>query len=204
LSLPHEMLPDTLLTFGFGSKTDVKFPGERTGYVPTPRKWGEFPLATLSFGYGMNATALQLARAYGAIANDGILLKPSLIKLNSEEEVVGYHVISSKIANDTLMMLNNVVEGEGGTGRRAKLENYHVGGKTGTVRKAVAGGYATDSYMGVFVGIAPISDPKLVVVAVIDDPKGENYGGGSVAAPVVAEVLNNSLMALNVAPDKQE
>ena len=202
LSLPPEMLPDMLLTFGFGSKTGVNFPGERTGYVPTPVKWGEFPLATLSFGYGMNVTALQLARAYAAIANNGVLLKPSLLKINSNKPPNGFQIIPPKIAQDTLEMLNNVVEGKGGTGRRAKLENYHVAGKTGTVRKAIAGGYATDAYMGVFVGIAPASNPEIVAVAVIDDPKGDNYGGGSVAAPVVAKVLDKTLNILNIPPDK--
>ncbi|MFT6834506.1 MAG: cell division protein FtsI (penicillin-binding protein 3), partial [Francisellaceae bacterium] len=168
LSLPHELLPDTLLSFGFGSKTGVNFPGERTGYVPTPAKWGEFPLATLSFGYGMNVTALQLANAYATIANDGVLLKPSLLKLNSSKKVTGFRIIDSEIAAATLDMLNNVVEGKGGTGRNANLKNYHVGGKTGTVRKAIAGGYATDSYVGVFVGVAPVTNPKLAVVAIID------------------------------------
>ncbi|MDC0535211.1 penicillin-binding protein 2 [Francisellaceae bacterium] len=202
LSLPHEKLSDTLLSAGFGHKTDIEFPGEQAGYVPTPAKWGEFPLATLSFGYGMNSTALQLAQAYTTIADQGNMIKPSLIRLSSKNESTKVSVTSSKVANDVLKMLNSVVEGNGATGRRANLENYHIAGKTGTVRRPIPGGYATDSYTGIFAGIAPVSHPKLVIVTTIDDAKSDNYGGGSAAAPMAAKILEKSLEVLGIPPDK--
>ncbi|MDC0535923.1 penicillin-binding protein 2, partial [Francisellaceae bacterium] len=134
LSLPHELLSDTLLTAGFGHKTNVDFPGERDGYVPTPRTWGEFPLATLSFGYGMNTTALQLAQAYTTIADHGEMIKPTLLHLSKNDSPKKVKVVDAKVADEVLGLLNGVVEGPGATGRRANIENYHVAGKTGTVR----------------------------------------------------------------------
>ena len=99
-------------------------------------------------------------------------------------------------------MLENVVEGEGGTGAKAKIWGYHMAGKTGTTRKAIKGGYATDDYMAVFSGLAPATNPELVVVVVVDGPKGESYGGGSVSAPIVAKIMAQSLKVLGVRPDK--
>ncbi len=202
LSLPHEQLSDTLLSVGFGHKTNVDFPGERDGYVPVPKVWGEFPLATLSFGYGMNATALQLAQAYTTIANHGEMIKPSILQLFSKNEAIKANVTSCKVADETLAMLNSVIEGNGATGRRANLLNYHVAGKTGTVRRPIAGGYATNSYTGIFAGIAPVSNPKLVIVTTIDDAQSDNYGGGTAAAPLAAKILEKSLEVLGISPDK--
>ncbi|MDA7742410.1 penicillin-binding protein 2 [Francisellaceae bacterium] len=202
LSLPHEMLPNTMREFGFGQTSGVEFPGERSGYVPMPRKWGEFPLATLSFGYGMNLTALQLARGYAALGNHGKLVKPTFIRKNKGEKIEALQVIDHEVADQVLAMLENVVEGKGGTGAKAKIWGYHMAGKTGTTRKAIKGGYATDDYMAVFSGLAPATNPKLVVVVVVDGPKGESYGGGSVSAPIVAKIMAQSLKVLGVRPDK--
>ena len=202
LSLPSNKLPDMMRSFGFGSRTGLDFPGEQSGYVPMPRAWGDFPLATLSFGYGMNVTTLQLARAYAAIGNEGRLVQPSLIKINNASQVSSHRVIDQPVADKTLDMLNSVVEAKGGTGTKAQVEGYHVAGKTGTVRKAVAGGYATNAYMALFAGIAPASNPRLAIAVVIDDPKGDEYGGGSVAAPVFSQVMSRSLRLLNVPFDK--
>ncbi|WHN65561.1 penicillin-binding protein 2 [Cysteiniphilum sp. QT6929] len=202
LSIDANALGDTLRKFGFGQVTKIGFPGERSGYVPSPRKWGEFPLATLSFGYGMNATALQIATAYSAIANGGKLIPPTLLKRNKKEDVEAFQIINSEIAEKVVDMLTSVVEGLGGTASKARVPRYHVAGKTGTVRKAIAGGYASDSYMATFVGIAPSSNPRIVTVVVIDDPKGEAYGGGSAAAPIFAQITEHILRVMGVPADK--
>ncbi len=203
LSLNANALAETLREFGFGKVTGIEFPGERTGYVPSPHKWGDFPLATLSFGYSMNGTALQIAKAYATIANDGKMVPPTLLKRSQNEPAPSYPIISKAIANKMVDMLSSVVEGRGGTASKAKVPSYHIAGKTGTVRKAIAGGYATDSYMATFVGIAPASHPEIVVVVVIDDPKGEAYGGGSAAAPVFAEMMSHVLPVMGIIPDKK-
>ncbi|WP_224728197.1 peptidoglycan D,D-transpeptidase FtsI family protein [Cysteiniphilum sp. JM-1] len=202
LSIDANALGDTLRKFGFGQVTKIGFPGERSGYVPSPRKWGEFPLATLSFGYGMNATALQIATAYSAIANGGKLIPPTLLKRNKKEDIEAFQIINSDIAEKVVDMLTSVVEGLGGTASKARVPRYHVAGKTGTVRKAIAGGYASDSYMATFVGIAPSSNPRIVTVVVIDDPKGEAYGGGSAAAPIFAQITEHILRVMGVPADK--
>ncbi|WP_235842421.1 peptidoglycan D,D-transpeptidase FtsI family protein [Cysteiniphilum halobium] len=202
LSIDANALADTLRKFGFGQVTKIGFPGERSGYVPSPRKWGEFPLATLSFGYGMNATALQIATAYSAIANGGKLIPPTLLKRNKQEDIEAYQIINREIAEKVVDMLTSVVEGLGGTASKARVPRYHVAGKTGTVRKAIAGGYASDSYMATFVGIAPSSNPEIVTVVVIDDPKGEAYGGGSAAAPIFAQITEHILRVMGVPADK--
>ena len=202
LSIDANALGDTLRKFRFGQVTKIGFPGERSGYVPSPRKWGDFPLATLSFGYGMNATALQIATAYSAIANGGKLIPPTLLKRNKKEDVEAFQIINSDIAEKVVDMLTSVVEGLGGTASKARVPRYHVAGKTGTVRKAIAGGYASDSYMATFVGIAPSSNPRIVTVVVIDDPKGEAYGGGSAAAPIFAQITEHVLRVMGVPADK--
>ena len=203
LSIDANALADTLRKFGFGQVTKIDFPGDRSGYVPSPRKWGDFPLATLSFGYGMNATALQIAQAYSAIANGGKLVPPTLLKRNKNEEIPGFQVINAQVAEKVIDMLTSVVEGLGGTASKARIPQYHVAGKTGTVRKAIAGGYASNSYMASFVGIAPSSNPRIVTVVVIDDPKGEAYGGGSAAAPIFAEITEHILRVMGVPSDKK-
>ncbi len=202
LSIDANALGDTLRKFGFGQVTKIGFPGERSGYVPSPHKWGDFPLATLSFGYGMNATALQIATAYSAIANGGKLIPPTLLKRNKKEDIEAFQIINSDIAAKVVDMLTSVVEGLGGTASKARVPRYHVAGKTGTVRKAIAGGYASDSYMATFVGIAPSSNPRIVTVVVIDDPKGEAYGGGSAAAPIFAQITEHVLRVMGVPADK--
>lgn len=202
LSIDANSLGDTLRKFGFGQVTKIGFPGERSGYVPSPRKWGDFPLATLSFGYGMNATALQIATAYSAIANGGKLIPPTLLKRNKKEGIEAYQIINREVAEKMVDMLTSVVEGLGGTASKARVPRYHVAGKTGTVRKAIAGGYASNSYMATFVGIAPSSNPELVTVVVIDDPKGEAYGGGSAAAPIFAQITEHILRVMGIPADK--
>ncbi|AVC44635.1 cell division protein [Francisella tularensis subsp. novicida] len=195
------ILESSLRNFGFGSKTGIKLPGERDGYVPTKDKWGDFQLATLSFGYGMNATDLQLIAGVSAIANNGQYIKPTILKRRPGEEIETRPIISEKNSKEMISMMQSVVEDLGGTGSKAQIPLYHVAGKTGTARMLSGGNYGA-KYLASFVGIVPATDPKLAIVVTIKDPKGDQYGGGSVAAPVFADVALNSLQILGVKPDK--
>ncbi|MGB1296875.1 MAG: penicillin-binding transpeptidase domain-containing protein, partial [Psychrobium sp.] len=151
-----------------------------------------------SFGYGLAVTPLQLARAYSVIANEGKLNPISILKL--EQPPHGEQVIEPRIANAMLQMMEGVTK-DGGTAVKARIGGYRVAGKTGTARKATAGGYGED-YIVSFAGIAPIDNPRLVTVVIINEPKGDKYYGGDVAAPVFAKVTTGALQLLNVAPSK--
>ncbi|MGO1431335.1 MAG: penicillin-binding transpeptidase domain-containing protein, partial [Halomonas sp.] len=154
--------------------------------------------AALSYGYGLPVTAVQLASAYTALANDGMRLPPSLLRLSEPPQ--GIPAMSSTVANDLLGVLETSVAAYTG-GRRARVEGYRVGGKTGTVRKTNQQGYSKDAYRSVFTGIAPISDPRIVTVVMIDHPKAGEFYGGAVAAPVFSSVTGNALRLLDVPPD---
>lgn len=190
LSLEPDTLPLTLRALGIGKKTAVHFPGESAGSLPQPRTWKPFALATLSFGYGVAANTLQVAQAYSVIANAGQKNPVSLIKQN--QLPVAETVLEPEVAGQVLEMLKAVVA-KGGTGVRAQVKGIEVAGKTGTSRKAVAGGYSDDQYTAIFAGIAPADNPKYVMVVMIDDPRGEAYYGGTVAAPVFSKVMTRLL-----------
>ncbi|MGB2008930.1 MAG: penicillin-binding transpeptidase domain-containing protein, partial [Cycloclasticus pugetii] len=174
------------------------FPGEARGKLVGYEQWRPIETATLSFGYGLSTSALQLARAYSVIANEGVLEPISLVVDEAAAESV--RVMSPTVANSVRNMMRGVVT-KAGTAPRAKVYGYSVAGKTGTVKKAIAGGYAEDKYLGVFAGMAPASDPKLVMVVVIDEPKAGDYYGGLVAAPVFSRVMSGALRLMNIAPD---
>ncbi|AXA34026.1 peptidoglycan D,D-transpeptidase FtsI family protein [Francisella adeliensis] len=195
------ILESSLRKFGFGDKTGIQLPGEREGFVPVKDKWGDFQLATLSFGYGMNATDMQLVAGASAIANDGNYIKPTILKRRVGEEVDSRPIVTKKVSKEMLSMMQSVVEGSGGTGSKGIIPLYHVAGKTGTARKLSGGTYGAN-YLASFIGISPASDPEIAVAVTIDNPKGDSYGGGSVAAPVFAKVALNSLQILGVKPDK--
>lgn len=197
LSLPPRKLLDLLQRVGFGQSTQSNFPGEAVGVLPIRLEGRPFVLATLSFGYGISVTPLQLAQAYAVLASSGILRPISFVKVDAAE-VAGKQVISEKIAAQVLAMLQMVVES--GTGKRAQVAGYQIGGKTGTAHVAIPHGYAADKYWSLFAGIAPLTDPQLVAVVVIKNAHGQ-YRGGLVAAPVFSNVINRSLRALNVLPD---
>ncbi len=195
--------------FGFGSKSGIDAPGEQGGILANAKNWSTVQLGTIGFGQGISATALQIAMAYGGIANGGFLMKPLLLKeiLDSEGDVlktfspqISHKVLEAKVAHHTIEMLKTVVE-KGGTGTRAALEAYSVAGKTGTAQKVVAGqkGYAKNKYVASFVGLAPAEDPKLVVIVTIDEPKGTYYGG-VVSGPVFKEIMEHSLAYLKIPP----
>ncbi len=198
LSMPPGRLWRLLAGLGFGKSTDTHFPGEVRGMLPSYHDWGEIHQATLSFGYGLSVTPLQLARAYTAIATGGWLRSPTLVR--TPDRPPPRRVISERTALAVRNMLEAVVASDG-TAPKAHVPGYRVAGKTGTVRKPIAGGYANDRYVGAFVGIIPASAPRLVAVVTIDEPRGKEYYGGDVAAPVFTEVMSSTLPLLGIAPD---
>ena len=186
--------------FGMGRLTDSGFPGESAGVLNDPQHWRAVGQATISYGYGLAVTTLQLARAYAAIAAGGVLRPVSLLAV--KEPPPGERILSAASTSALLGMLEAVVASEEGTGNRASVRNYRVAGKTGTAWKAAVGGYSKDRrYTAVFAGLAPASAPRLVVVVVIDEPQGQVYYGGDVAAPVFANIVAGSLRVLAVPPD---
>ena len=184
--------------FGFGVATGSGFPGEADGQIGDYWRWNRVQQASRSYGYGMSVTALQLARAYSVLANDGLLKPVSFLKVDGEPE--GLQVLSAKSAKAVRGMLESVVSAEG-TGTQAAIDGYRVGGKTGTVHRSSSAGYAEDRYSAVFAGLAPLSNPRLAMVVVVHDPMLGEYHGGSVAAPVFGKVMSGALRLLNVAPD---
>lgn len=197
LSLPAQALWTEFRKFGFGQLTGSGFPGEAMGRLRYYANWHEVDQASLSFGYGVSVTALQLAQAYATLADGGVMHTPRFLKATTPP--AGTRVIPASVAGQVRAMMERVVTREG-TGFRARVPGYLIAGKTGTVHRAIAGGYATDHYNAIFAGMAPASDPRLVMVVVIDDPKGEYYGG-QVAAPVFARVMAGALRFLDVSPD---
>ncbi len=197
LSLPPDRLWGLLHAVGFGERTDTGFPGESPGVLQHYRTWQPFILATLSFGYGLDVTNLQLAQAYAVLASGGIKRPISLLKIG--HPVSGQRIISARVAHEIVNMLQTVVE-QGGTATRARVPGYHVSGKTGTVRMVGPQGYEPNHHVAIFVGTAPASDPKIVVSVVIKDPHPQFYGG-LVAAPVFAKVMGGALRIMDIAPD---
>lgn len=187
-----------LSTVGFGRTTGSGFPGEAAGYLSGRPPRYAIDRATLAFGYGISATALQLAHAYTAIANDGRLLPISLLRVNGAP--TGQRVMSAHSARAVRLMMERVVSSEG-TAPKAAIPGYRVAGKTGTVKKPVAGGYSDDRYVALFAGIAPASDPRFVCAVIVNEPTGKAYYGGLVAAPVFTRVVEGALRLRNVPPD---
>lgn len=194
--------PETLWrihsSVGFGEPTSSGFPGEASGLLTHADQWRTIERATLAFGYGMSVTALQLARAYAVLANNGKIQNISFIRQDKPDK--SRQVIKAGIARQVRTMLEQVVL-EGGTGTRASVPGYKVAGKTGTAKKAVNGGYSDDRYTAVFAGMVPASQPRLVMVVVIDEPDNGVYYGGEVAAPVFSKVMSNVLPLMDIAPD---
>ncbi len=201
LSMPPEKLVSMFQRMGFGSPTHTGFPGESSGSVPARKKWRPIELATISYGYGVSVTALQLAQAYSAIASGGVFRPATLLR--THEPVVGERVLSADLANTLLRMLGTVTTDEG-TAVRARINGYNVAGKTGTVHKFSNGSYAESDYMSIFAGMAPASNPRVVTIVVIDGPQGRAYYGGQVAAPVFSAVTAGALRTLDVSPDAVE
>lgn len=197
--LPAEQMWDTYTRVGFGEATGSGFPGESAGVLRNHRRWRPVEQATISYGYGLSVTVLQLAQAFAVLADDGRLRQPSLV-LGANNPPIS--VTDPKLARQVAAMLETVPTLEG-TGKQARVENYRVAGKTGTSRKASAAGYAS-RYIASFAGFAPASDPRLVVVAVINDPSEGKFYGGDVAAPLFSNVMAGALRLMNIAPDDYE
>ncbi|PRH83517.1 peptidoglycan D,D-transpeptidase FtsI family protein [Arenimonas caeni] len=198
LSTEHQY--DVFRRFGFGERTGSGFPGELPGMLPPVRRWGPTEKATISYGYGLSVTPLQLARAYAAIGNEGRLMDVTFVKGGAGE---GTQVVDPAIASDLMGMLETVV-GPDGTARRAAVLGYRVAGKTGTSRKADGGGYAAKRYAAVFVGLVPATNPRFAMAVVIHEPQGMEYGGGAVSAPVFHRVMEGALRLMDVPPDDIE
>ena len=197
LSLDSEYLYQTLTEFGFGKILGTGIPGEASGVLRPPENWVSVNQATMSYGYGLSVTTLQLAQAYSVLASGGLRRPLSIIR--SDAQLAGTRVISEESARQINLMLEQVVVI--GTGGNAAVENYRVGGKTGTAKKALRGSYSETNYVASFAGFAPISNPRFAIAVVIDDPKNGQYYGGSVAAPVFANVMSESLRMYGVEPD---
>lgn len=195
---PPSQLIGVLQRSGFGQRTESGYPGESDGSIVNVKDANPFVLATLGFGYGMSVTALQLAKGYLIFANRGSLLPVSLIHSNTEEK--GIRVIDEKTAMQVLTMLEAVLDE--GTGKQARIPGFRVAGKTGTARIAGKNGYEEKRHTASFVGIAPVSAPRLVVAVVIHEPTRNGYYAAAVAAPLFAKVMSGSLRILDISPDK--
>lgn len=184
---------------GFGEGLGSGFPGETAGSLPGYRKWDPVTQATFAFGYGLSASPLQLARAYSILANNGLRQEVTMVASDTVAESV--RVIDAQLTATVRQMLEAAASDKG-TGKRAMIDGYSVGGKTGTLHKVKAGGgYDQHRYMSAFAGLAPVDNPRLVTVVVIDEPRDGDYFGGLVAAPVFSEVTGNALRLLQVTPD---
>ena len=198
LAISAKNLNDVHSRIGFGFSTGSGFPGEVGGIINLPSEKQLVERATLSYGYGLSVTPLQLARSYAAIANDGVMPAVSFIRVN--EAANETRVLSVKHAKQIREMLESVVSKKG-TGSRAAVSGYRISGKTGTVKKASAGGYSDDRYVATFAGMAPTSNPRLAMVVIINEPRGEVYYGGKIAAPVFSKVMSGALRLMDIAPD---
>ncbi|MBI3772959.1 MAG: penicillin-binding protein 2 [Gammaproteobacteria bacterium] len=198
LTMRPEQLWKGFSRVGFGMRSSSQFPGEVEGKVGDYSHWHDVQQASFSYGYGLSVTALQLARAYSVLANDGMLKPVSFEKLERTSE--GVQVMDAKVAVQVRSMLESVVA-DAGTARAARVDGYRIAGKTGTVHRMDNNGYADDRYSSLFVGMAPASRPRLVMAIVIHDPQRGEYHGGTVAAPVFARVMTGALRLLDIPPD---
>jgi len=202
LSLPPEHLWEVLHHVGFGEQTGIEFPGEQAGVLVKRPRWGAFMTATLSFGYGISVTPIQLARAYAVLANDGIKMPITLLR--RDQVPAGERVMESAVSKQMLGLLESVVEAKESTGRLARVPGYRVAGKTGTARMLANTGYQKDHHISSFIGLAPVSHPQVVVAVIIYDPQGRSHMGSQVSAPIFSKIMQGSLRVLNVQPDGVE
>jgi cell division protein FtsI (penicillin-binding protein 3) len=199
LSLEPEQMWSTLNNFGFGQVTTSGFPGESAGLLSHYSHWRPIGIVTMSHGYGISVTPLQLTHAYATLGAFGVSRPVSFLRVDAPP--AGTRALDPGVSRELIGLLEAVVASEGGTGYRAAIPGYRVSGKTGTAWKATSGGYSTDKYMAVFGGIAPATNPRLAAVVVIDEPGAGKYYGGDVAAPVFSGVVGGALRLLAVPPD---
>lgn len=199
LEVPHQHVIGLYHNMGLGQESGASIIGESTGIFSFRQRWSDFERATFSYGYGLSVTAVQLARAYATIANGGISRPLTILKTTEPEP--GERALKEEYAVAMLEMMEASIA-PGGTATRAQIPGYRVGGKTGTARKAIAGGYG-DDYIASFAGVGPISNPRLACVVVINEPAGDFYHGGEIAAPVFANIMGAAMQLLNLPPDAQ-
>ena len=205
LKIGAEPIRDLLERVGFGQVTGTGFPGERSGVLPNPRRWSRIGTATLSYGYGLSVSALQLAQAYSVIADGGIKKPVTLLKLDADSvaSLPRERVLSAVISRQLLTALGTVVDkSRGGAVLAANIPFYSVAGKSGTAHVVGRFGYEENLHNSLFVGLVPASNPRLVIVVVVNEPKGDEHYGGQVAAPVFSRIAAGAMRLLNVAPDK--
>jgi cell division protein FtsI (penicillin-binding protein 3) len=199
LSVDKNFLMDTYYNMGLMSTTGSNMVGESNGIFHERNRWSEHEVASLSFGYNISVTTAQLARMYATIGNGGVKVPLSIIKSNEPALELPERVVSHENAMAVLEMMETVTQA-GGSGVKARVSGYRIAGKTGTSRKAVAGGYG-EEYVNIFAGIAPVSDPKIAVVVLINEPSGDLYYAGDTAAPTFSAIVSGTLQMLNVPPD---
>lgn len=200
LQMPFEALHKTLQSVGFGTAAS-DLPGESAGVLPLRERKIEH--ATMSYGYGFSATALQIARAYTVFATDGVLLPVTIESKPPDYQAIGRRAFSAKTALQVREMLEKVATSQG-TASRAQIPGYGVGGKTGTTHKLVGGSYKNKDYLSSFAGFGPISNPQFVGVVIIDEPRSKQYFGGAVAAPIFAKLMEDVMRLYDVRPDVLE
>jgi len=198
LALEPEQMWNTLTGLGFGQVTTSGYPGESAGLLPHWSHWRPVGISSMSRGYGLSVTPLQLAHAYATVGAGGHSRPVSFLRVDTAP--IGERVLDERVARSLVHMLEGVIA-PSGTGSHAAIPGYRVAGKTGTAWKANAGGYSTDRYMAVFGGVAPASQPRLAAVVIVDEPGAGKYYGGDVAAPVFSRVVGGALRLLAVAPD---
>jgi cell division protein FtsI (penicillin-binding protein 3) len=198
LGMPAEALWEAFARVGFGALTGSGFPGESPGVVTDFTHWRKVERATLSFGYGLSVTPLQLARAYAVLANDG--LAPTVSFVVSDPPQTLRRGLPEHVVRQVREMMEAVVSDQG-TAPAAAVAGYRVAGKTGTVYKSTSGGYAQHRYVSVFAGMAPAAQPELVVVVMVNEPTRGGHYGGVVAAPVFSRVMSGALRLLDITPD---
>ena len=197
LDLEPEHIREMFARVGIGESPGTGFPGETPGSLPDHRRWRPVERANFAFGHGLSASALQIAQAYAVLANNGIKKPVTLLKTETVPE--GVAVVDVELVAKLRTMMTSVT-GSGGTATRAAIPAYEVAGKTGTVHKVGKNGYEKNRYVGMFAGMVPADNPRLVAVVVINDPKGGKYFGGEVAAPVFGNVVADALRMLKVPP----
>lgn len=204
MAVGHEALRDVLLRVGFGESPASGFPGERGGVLPNHRVWHDIELATLSFGYGISTSTLQLAQAYAVIANDGVRVPVTLLKdgNNAPGAVQAEQVIDPLVAREVRRMLEAVVDPDQSGSGAANVPLYTVAGKTGTARVVGERGYEANVHNSMFAGYAPAHDPRIAVVIMINEPQGSERYGSQVAAPVFSRIASGAMRLLDVTPDR--
>jgi len=198
LQIPAREMWEMYSHLGFGQKPQVPFPGAVSGRLRPYKSWRPIEQATMSYGYGISVSLMQLAHAYTVFGRDGDLVPISMLKVPAA--VAGQPVMGTQVARDVRHMLH-LVTGPGGTAPKAQTVGYSVGGKTGTAHKQEGRGYADKKYRGVFAGLAPIDAPRIAVAVMIDEPSNGQYFGGDVAAPVFSKTVQQTLRVLGIAPD---